>query len=115
MEKLDLVCINNGLAEGFAFHKQPDGAFEHDSVYPAAYACNGREGEMKMLVFDNGRLLKEFQMKFAPDIGSGPVMVFPAVGIIVHCDVLFEYDEEDEDEGPYKRTVVVDKLEFECQ
>ena len=46
MDKPDLVCINNGLAEGFAFHRQPDGTYEHDSVYPAAYACNGHEGEM---------------------------------------------------------------------
>lgn len=110
MDTLDVVGINEGLAQGFAFHRQKDGSYQHDSVYPAAYTCNGQRGELKVLLFRDGALLREFSMTFVPE-AQDAVTVFPAVGIIVECDVLLECDEGEEDQG-LRRTVTIDKLEL---
>ncbi len=56
------MCINNGLAEGFVFHKQADGLYEHNSAYPAAFTWNRHEVEMKMLVLEDKTLLGDNEM-----------------------------------------------------
>ncbi|KAK9864859.1 hypothetical protein WJX84_006820 [Apatococcus fuscideae] len=76
-----------GLCTAFDLHLQPDGAYEHDSVYSAAFQCSGPTGELHILLYTDDRLLASFPLRFDPEPGLTHMTIFPAVGVEVSCDI----------------------------
>ena len=113
MDKIELTGSSDCLSDSYAFHKQPDGSYMHDSVYPAVFTLAAPAGTIFMVVWRDGRPLHNFRLRFgAESEGEGTVMREPCQGVKLECDVSAQScgEEEEDDLVCGSKFMVVDRI-----
>lgn len=112
---MELMGVCGCLSESYKLHLQPDGSWQHDSVYPAVFTLAAPSGAIQMILFKDRAPVHIFRMRFGPEtVGQGAITCMPCKGVELECEVQEqaseEGDGEDDDDNGGARFLTVDSL-----